>query len=108
MDTISEFMQRFRTDQLVATIQDLKLGDLIHNPWFLGSVLALAILALIMRWKVLLTTILGISGFVWLVNYTLERGTNLDSASNPTLLVFVGGGAVIIGLVIYLLFIKTD
>jgi len=108
MDRILEFFQGLQTDRLIALLEDLHLGDLVHNPWFLGSAAALAIVSLLMRWRVFLAIVFGLTGFAWLVSYTLEKGTSLDSASNPTLLVFVGGGAVIIGLFIYLLFIKSD
>jgi type II secretory pathway component PulF len=43
---------------------------------------------------------------VGLLNYTLQQDTSLENLSNPTLMVFVGGGVLIIFVVIYLLFIK--
>jgi hypothetical protein len=83
-------------------------GQLVHNPWLLGGVGLMSLVALFMRWRLLLATLLGVTGFVWLTAYTLERGTALESLGNPTLLIFVGGGIGVIFLVIYLLFIKTD
>lgn len=108
MDSILQFFQGLQTDRLIALMNEMHLGDLIHSPWFLGSVAALAVIALLLRWRVFLAIILGLTGFAWLISYTLDQGASLDSPSNPTLLVFVGGGAFIVGLFIYLLFIKSD
>jgi len=107
MERVLDFFRNFETQRMIQMLQDARIGDLVHNPWFLGSVAALAVISLVMGWRVLMTTILGLTGFAWLVSYTLEKGTSLDG-SNDTLLVFVGGGAVVIGMVIYLLFIKSE
>jgi len=108
MDDISKFFQNFKTDQVLESLEKMKLETLIHNPWFLGTVATLALLALILRWRVLLTLILGLSGFTFLLSYTMERGTDLGGVGDSTLLVFVGGGIVVMGVVIYMLFIKTE
>ena len=68
----------------------------------------LALLALFMKWRVLLATILSITGFVGLISYTLQQETSLTGMADQTLIVFVLGGVAIVSLVIYLLFIKTD
>jgi peptidoglycan/LPS O-acetylase OafA/YrhL len=108
---MNEFLKLFenlQTERVVAFLQSMQIGDLIHNPYFLGGVAAFAVISLLMKWRLLLALCLGMSGFVYLISYTMQKGTQLEGLSNPTLLVFVGGGAVIIGLVIYLLFIKSD
>ena len=102
-------LKNLQTEKVVAMLQDLQVGQLIHNPWFLGTMGGLALLALIMKWRILLVTILSLTGFTWLLSYTLARGTSLEGGlQNQTLLVFVGGGAVLICIVIYLLFIKSE
>lgn len=111
MDSTSfmELLQRFETERVVAYLKALDLQELIHNPYFLGGSGALAIVALLMRWRVLLATILSISGFVWLLSYTLAQDTSLEGGiANDTLVVFVIGGASIVFLAIYLLFIRGD
>lgn len=108
MEKMSEFLQGLQTERLITLMRELQLGELIHSPWFLGSAAALAVISLLLGWRTLLAFILGLTGFAWLISYTLERGTALGSPSNPTLLVFVGAGTLIVGLVIYLLFIKSD
>lgn len=106
--SFSNFLQRFETERVVALLNEMNVGDLIHNPMFLGITAALAVLALIMKWRVLLATIVSITGFVGLISYTLSKGTSLQGMTDNTLIVFVGGGIAIVFLVIYLLFIKTD
>ncbi|MFO7984208.1 MAG: hypothetical protein R6V08_12240 [Desulfuromonadales bacterium] len=108
LDDISKFLQNFTTDKVVESLETMKLETLIHNPWFLGTVAALALLALILRWRVLLMLILGLSGFTYLLSYTMKRGTDLGGVGDSTLLVFVGGGVVVMGVVIYMLFIQSD
>lgn len=106
--TLDSWLRKLETVEILRQFKELNLGDLIHNPWVLASIAALALLALMMRWKLLLTTILGTTGFVWLTDYTLKQNTTLDQLNSETLLVFAGGGVAIIMLVIYLLFIKSD
>jgi hypothetical protein len=104
--SLIDFLKNFETKEVIAFLGTLNIDALIHNPWFLGGTAALALVALIMRWRVLLATILSVTGFVGLLNYTLQQDTSLQNLSNPTLMVFVGGGVLIIFVVIYLLFIK--
>lgn len=106
--SLTDFLQNFRTAEVLAHIKSLNLGELVHNPWVLGGLGVLALLALVMRYRILLATIVSVTGFVYLFDYTLQREASLENLSDQTLLVFVGGGVFIIFLVIYLLFIKTD
>jgi hypothetical protein len=108
LSRILAFFKNFETGRIIQFLKDLDVGQLVHNPWLLGGVGLLAMVALFMRWRLLLTTLVGVTGFVWLTAYTVERGTTLDGLGNQNLLVFVGGGIVVIFVVIYLLFIKTD
>lgn len=107
-DTLHVWLRKLETTELLQLFKSLNVGDLVHNPWVLGAIGALALLALMMGWRVLLTTLLGATGFVWLVDYTLKQGAAVDQLNSETLLVFSGGGIAIIILVIYLLFIKSD
>lgn len=100
------FLQNFQTGEVLAFLRTLNINDLIHNPWFLGGTATLALVSLVMRWRILLATTLSVTGFVGLLNYTLQRETSLENLSDPTLMIFVGGGVLIIFVVIYLLFIK--
>lgn len=106
--TLDSWLRKLETGEILRQFQELNPGELVHNPWVLGAIAALALLALMMRWRVLLTTIVGTTGFVWLTDYTLKQNTTPDQLNSETLLVFAGGGVAIIMLVIYLLFIKSD
>ena len=107
--SIVELLQDFETDRVVEYLQTLDLQELIHNPYFLGGTAALAVIALLLHWRVLLVTILSISGFIWLLSYTLAQDTSLEGGvANDTLIVFVFGGTAIVFLAIYMLFIRGD
>lgn len=108
-NSIIEFLKKFETTKVVNYLATLNLHELVNNPYFLSGIGALAVIALLMRWRVLLVTILGVSGFVWLLSYTLQKDTSLEGGlASDTLFVFVGGGTVIIFMVIYFLFIRND
>ena len=109
VDSAIEFLSNLSTQNILDYMNQAKVGDLIHNPIFLGIMGAIAIISLIMKWRMLLVANLSVVGFTWLLSYTLERGTDLDGGlKNDTLLIFVGVGVVIIGAIIYMLFIKSD
>lgn len=107
-DALNTWLRKLETTELLQLFKSLNVGDLVHNPWVLGAIGALALLALLLRWQVLLTTLLGTTGFAWLVDYTLKQEAAVDQLNSETLLVFAGGGIAIIILVVYLLFIKGD
>jgi hypothetical protein len=103
-----DFLKNFETGKVLQFLNDMNVGELIQNPWFLGSMGVLALLSLVMKWRLLLVTILSVTGLAGLIAYTLARGTQLDNLGNPTLLIFIGGGALLIAIIIYLLFIKSE
>ncbi|MBN2428416.1 MAG: hypothetical protein JXK94_08775 [Deltaproteobacteria bacterium] len=86
----------------------MNLSELIYEPWFLITMAVIALLCLLLKLRLLFATIVGTTGFAFLIAYTMERGTDLEGLNNPTLLTFIGGGAVMVGLVIYFLFIRGD
>jgi hypothetical protein len=107
--SVAKLLENFETSNVIAFLQRLDLQELIHHPYFLGGTAALAVLCLWMRWRVLLALLLSISGFVWLLSYTLAQDTSLEGGvANDTLIVFVIGGTAIVFLAIYLLFIRSD
>lgn len=107
--SITEFLQRFETAKVIEYLKELDLQELMHNPYFLGGTGTLAVIAFLMRWRLLLVVILTIAGFVVLLSYILEQGTSMEGGlASDSLLIFVGGGALIVFLVIYLLFIRGN
>lgn len=109
LDRLFELLQRFETERVMTYLQEADLQKLMHSPYFLGTAAVLAIVALIMRWRLLLTVVMFITGFVYLLSYVFEKGTSLEGGiGNDALLVFIGGGAVLVFGTIYLLFIRGD
>lgn len=107
--SFSDVFRRFETGNVLAWLQSLNLGDLMHNRYFIAGVAVVALVAFLLKWRLLLATVLGLAGFVALLSYTLQQGATLQGGvENSSLLVFVGGGIVIVGFVIYLLFIRSD
>jgi len=61
------------------------------------------------RYLGLLVAVMAITGFIYLLGYTLSKGTSLDGGMpTDSLVVLVGGGSFIVFLAIYLLFIRND
>jgi len=102
-------LEKLETSAIIGYLEELDLQALVNHPYFLYGTAALAIIALFMRWRLLLVTILSVSGFAWLLAYTMQQGTSLEGGvGTETLVVFVGGGAVIVFVAIYLLFIRGE
>jgi len=109
INSIIDFLKELSTENILGYMNDAKVGDLIHNPYFLIAMGVIAVISLIMKWRLLLVANLSVVGFAGLMSYTMEKGTSLDGGlTNDSLLIFIGVGAVIIGAVIYFLFIKSE
>jgi hypothetical protein len=107
--SVIEFLQQFETKKVMAYIQTTDLKTVMEHPYFLTGVGVTAVIAYLMRWRLLLVTVMTITGFIYLLGFTLSRGVSLEGGM-PTdaLMVLVGGGAFIVFLAIYLLFIRHD
>jgi hypothetical protein len=89
--------------------QAMDLKTAMENPKFLAVVGITAVVAYLMRWRLLLVTVMTIAGFLYLLGYTLSKGTSLDGGMpTESLVVLVGGGSFIVFLAIYMLFIRND
>lgn len=106
---LSGQLQNLETENIITFLGQFDLATYIRNPIFLGTMGVLAILCLFFKWRLLLSTIVGITGLAWLISYTVARGTGIDEGlRTQNLLVFVGGAVAIIFVMIYLVFIKHD
>jgi hypothetical protein len=104
-----EFLKQFETKKVMAFIQAMDLKVVMEHPYFLTGVGVTAVIAYLMRWRLLLVTVMVITGFIYLLGYTLSQGTSLEGGMPAdALLILVGGGAFIVFLAIYLLFIRSD
>ena len=107
--SVIDFLKQFETTKVMAYIQAMDLTELMKHPYFLAGVGVTAVVAFLMRWRLLLVTVMSITGFIYLLSYTVSHGTSLDQGlAADSLAVLVGGGAFIIFLAIYLLFIRED
>lgn len=107
--TVITFLQRFETTKVMGYLQAMDLMELMRHPYFLTAVGITAIIAYFMHWRLLLVTVMSITGFIYLLSYTLAHGTSLEKGlAADSLMVMVAGGAFIVFLAIYLLFIRDD
>ena len=83
---VIEFLKQFETKKVMEFLQTMDVKTLMEHPYFLAGIGVLAVIAYIMRWRLLLVTVMSITGFIYLL----------------------GGGAFIVFLSIYLLFIRND
>ena len=106
---VIEFLKQFETTKVLAYLQATDLNELMQHPYFLAGVGVMAVIAYLMRWRLLLVTVMSITGFIYLLSYTVAQGTSLEKGlPAESLVVLVGGGAFIVFLAIYLLFIRSD
>ena len=102
-------LKEFDNNHIIEFLGQMQIAEYIHNPWFLGGMGALAVCCLIFKWRILLATIVGLTGLAWLVSYTVQQGTEVkEGLQSNSLIFFVIGGALIIVLMIYLVFIKEE
>ena len=106
---VIKFLQQFETTKVMAYIQAMDLNELMQHPYFLTGVGVTAVFAYLMHWRLLLVLVMSITGFIYLLSYTLAQGTSLDKGLPvDSLAVLIGGGSFIVFLSIYLLFIRSD
>lgn len=108
MDRIWAFLAKYDVEAVTQLMDEWQIGNLIGNPYFLGGAAAVALIASYKKWRGLLALDVGIVGFAYLLSFTLEKGTEVQEVYSESLLLFVGGGVVIVAAVIYLLFLKSD
>lgn len=107
-DDFKEFMTNFRTDNLMQQLEAWNVGDLKNDPWFLGGFAAVVLLTYFLGMRAISAFIVGIGGFALALSWTVAQGTGTAGIQSGGIYIIVGGGALIVGLFIYLLFIKTD
>ncbi len=108
-NSVIEFLKQFETAKVMAYLQAMDLKTVMEHPYFLAGVGVTAVIAYLMRWRLLLVVVMTITGFIYLLGYTLSRGVSLDGGMpGDALMVLVGGGTFIVFLAIYLLFIRSD
>lgn len=105
---IKEYLNCFRTDQIMQQLQAWNIGDLNSNPWFLGGFATVILITYFIGWRTISAFLIGIGGFALALSWAIGRGTGTEGIAGGGLYIIVGGGAVIVFLFIYLLFIKSE
>jgi hypothetical protein len=109
VDSLLGRLKELDNDHIIEFLGEMQITEYIHNPWFLGAMVVLAVCCLLFKWRVLLATIVGVTGLAWLGNYTAQQGTEVqEGLQSNSLIFFVGGGVLIVILMIYLVFIKEE
>jgi len=108
MTSFTDFLQYFETSRILELLQKLEVDKLIYSPAFLISATILAIIALFMQWRVLLVGIFTFVGLSWVASYILQSGATPEKLSYDVLLLSIGSGAVVIFLIVYLFFVRSD
>jgi hypothetical protein len=108
-NSVIEFLKQFETTKVMTTLQSMDLKTVMQHPYFLTGVGITAVIAYLMRWRLLLVLVMSITGFIYLLGYTLSKGVSLEKGMpGDALMVLIGGGAFIVFLAIYLLFIRSE
>ena len=107
-ETFLEYLEPFRTDQIMMKLQEWSVGDLSTNPWFLGGFLVAILLTYFIGWRAISAFLTGIGGFALALSWTVAKGTGTEGIESGGIYIIVAGGAVVVALFIYILFIKTE
>lgn len=105
---IKYYLDFLRTDQVMEQLQAWNIGDLATNPWFLGGFAVAILLFYFLGMKATAGFLVGIGGFALVLSLAIGKGTGTEGIAEGGLWILVGGGAVAVGLFIYLLFIKSE
>lgn len=109
VDSVLAQLKGLDNETIIQFLGEMQLGEYIHNPWFIGAMIVLAVCCLVFKWRVLLAMIVGLTGLAWLTNYTMQQGTEVsEGLHSNSLIFFVVGAAAVVSLMIYIVFIKEE
>lgn len=104
-----EFFKQFETTKVMGYVQSMDLTEVMKHPYFLTGVGITAVIAYLMKWRLLLVTVMSITGFIYILSSTVSQGTSLENGLPADALgTLVIGGSFIVFMAIYLLFIRGD
>lgn len=108
LSTARDLLENLRTENLMAALRGVNLGDLIYNPWFLSIFGAICLAAIVLKRQALFFLLLTTVGYACVIDYTLQKKPAIESAGSEPVLVFAGGGVVLVFVFIYYLFLRQD
>lgn len=104
MEESLDWVSLLETQHILDYIHDL---NLLSNPWFIAAAILFVIVSLMLKWHLLLSCTLSLAGIITLTSLVHEQGTDL-SQSSDSLFMFVGGGAIIVFFLIYMVFLRGE
>jgi hypothetical protein len=107
-DKILEFLTLFRTDNIIQQLHAWNIGDLSHNPLFLGGFAVIILFTYVLGWRKISAFMIGLGGFTLILSLAIGKGTGIEGIAGGGLLMVVVGGGGVISLFIYLLFVKSE
>ncbi len=107
-EAIKNYLDAFRTDRLMEQLHAWNVGELHTSLWFVGIFAALVIITWLVGWRSITAIVVGVGGFILAVSWTVSRGVGTEGIEDGGLYIIVGGGALVVALFIYLMFIKTE
>lgn len=109
VSALLSFLKDLDNEHIIAFLGEMQIAEYIHSPWFFGGMGALAICCLVFKWRLLLATIVGLTGLAGLLSYMAEQGAEVsEGIQNNTLIFFILGAISIVALMIYIVFIKEE
>lgn len=108
LSTAREYLEALRTENMMEMLREVNLGDLIYNPWFLTVLGLICLVAILLKRQALFFLILSTVGYACVIDYTLQEKPAIESAGSQPVLVFAGGGVILVFLIIYYLFLRQD
>ena len=103
MNKFMEWIKPFETKKVVAFIHQL---DPLHNVTFMVIVALFIAISLFMKWRLLLSCTISLAALITLT--TIISGQGTDVQNSDSLFMFIGGGAVIMFFLIYMIFMRGD
>jgi hypothetical protein len=106
--SVREYLEPLRTENVLARLRETNVGDLIYNPWFLAGLGIFCIVALVLRRQALVLMVMTVLAYACLIDYALQKKPAVESIGSTPVLIFAGGGAGLLFVLIYFLFIRHD
>ncbi len=104
MEALIEWLKPLKTSMIINSITDL---DLLRNPWFIAGAILFVVVCMWMKWRLLLSLTMAMTGIIVLLTLVQSSGTDLEHSSD-SLFLFLGGGAALVFSFIYLVFMRGD
>lgn len=108
LSTARDYLEALRTENMMAMLREVNLGDLIYNPWFLTVLGLVCLVAIILKRQALFFIIMTTVAYACVIDYTLQDKPSIESAGSQPILVFAGGGVILVFLILYYLFFRQD